>query len=333
MPVADNVATLAMPEDSPGLSAGSATTNRPSRKRPVVVAAVILLVAAMAMHLVMNRNELVQLQRLSLDVLLVVAVLQLLAQLAWNGAMLLPLRLHMKQLGFWELLMVRAGGFLVGVMVPLGGNVAVRLAYLRGRGLSYSHSTWATVVTNALALLSIAGVALIAVGMLWRLHGRPPLAVLVLTGGVLAAAAGAVVLLNVLPRAADHSWLANRPWAAHLRGLRATPTVLAWVSTLALARHLGNFLTFGLLYQALSSGAGTVSTGGLVYALTSPVRVVQIIPGNIGLNEWIVAVVGEILSYDLTTGLLVAVVFRGMTWLTQGVGALIGGAWLAFRGE
>jgi len=324
--------TFEMPDDSRGLSADPASTSQSSRRRPLVVAAVVVLVAAMAAHLLASRAELVQLRRLSPSVLTLAAVLQLVAQLAWNGAMFVPLRLHMKQLSFWELLMVRAGGFLVGVIVPLGGNVAVRLAYLRRRGLAYSHFTWATLLTNSLALLSVAGVSAVAVAALWRMHGRPPGTVLALTAVVLAAGVGAVVFLYLLPRWANHPWLLKRQWATGLADLRATHGVLGGILTLALARHLGNFLTFGVLYNALAD-EGSVLTGGLVYALTSPMRVVQLVPGNIGLSEWIVAVVGGILSYDLTTGLLVAVVFRGMTLVAQGLGALAGGAWLAFRGE
>jgi hypothetical protein len=321
-----------MPEDSRDPGADPTSPGPSSRRRPLVIAAVIVLVAGMAAHLVASRAELGQLRQLSVAVLLAAAVLQVSAQLAWNGALLLPLRLHMKQLGFWELLMVRAGGFLVGVMVPLGGNVAVRLTYLRRRGLAYKHFTWATLLTNALALVSIAGVAVFAVATMWRLYGRPPAAVLGLTGGVLAAGIGAVSVANLLPRAASHPWVGRWKWTAGLDELRATPRVLAWIVVLALARHLGNFFTFGLLYRALSSGEGTLLTGGLVYALTSPLRIVQIVPGNVGVNEWMVAVVGGILSYDLTTGLLVAVVFRAMALLAQGLGALAGGAWLAVRG-
>jgi uncharacterized membrane protein YbhN (UPF0104 family) len=326
------LATFEMPEDSRGFDADPDSASRASRRRPLVVAAILVLVAAMGAHLIASRDELVQLRRLSPSVLIAAAGLQFLAQLSWNGAMLVPLRLQMPQLGFWELLMVRAGGFLVGVMVPLGGNVAVRLAYLRKRGLTYAEFAWATLLTNSLALLSIAGVAAIAVAALWQRHGRPPTGVMVLTGVVLAAGAGAVTFLYFLPRGARYPWLAGRPWAKGLANLTATRPVIAWIVTFALARHLGNFLTFGVLYRALSPN-GDVLTGGLVYALTSPARVVQVVPGNIGVSEWLVAAVGAILSYDLTTGLLVAVVFRGMTLLAQGLGALAAGAWLALRAE
>ena len=257
---------------------------------------------------------------------------QVIAQLAWNGAMWLPLRLRMTELGFWELLMVRAGGFLVGTVVPLAGNIGVRLAYLRGRGLAYAEFAWATLLTNAVALVSVGGVAVMAAAMLWRLHGPPPAAVLGLTAAVFVAGVGAVAAFHFLPRLIKHPWL--RKWSSRIDPgqLHATPQVLTRVLLFALARHVANFLSFGLLYRALSSSPGAILAGGLVYALTSPVRMVQILPGNIGLNEWVVALVGGILSYDLTTGLLVAVVFRGMTLVAQALVALVG-SWLTLRSQ
>lgn len=70
--------------------------------------------------------------------------------------------------------------------------------------------------------------------------------------------------------------------------------------------------------------------GGLVYALTSPVRMVNITPGNLGVTEWFVALVGTLLAFHLMTGLLVALAFRGVALVAQALGALFGSAWLAF---
>jgi hypothetical protein len=314
-----------MPDQSP---AGPAAASR----RVLLVTVVLVLVAAMAVHLLMSRDELAQLGRLSPAVLLVVLMFQVIAQLAWNGAMWLPLRLRMTDLGFWELFMVRAGGFLIGTVIPVAGNIGVRLAYLRGRGLAYADFAWATLLTNALALVSVGGVATIAAAVLWRLYGPPPAAVLSLTAAVLIAGVTAVTAFRSLPRLLERTWF--RKWSGRidLGQLHTPPRVLTSVLTFALARHVANFMSFGLLYRALSSSSGAIVAGGLVYALTSPVRMVQIVPGNIGLNEWVVALVGGILSYDLTTGLLVAVVFRGMTLLAQALVALAG-SWLTLRGQ
>ena len=103
---------------------------------------------------------------------------------------------------------------------------------------------------------------------------------------------------------------------------------MSWVSALSFTRHCFSFLTFGLLYQALSQAPGGFLTGGLVYAITSPVRMVVITPGNLGVNEWVVAIMGKALAFDVTTGLIVALVYRGLTLGAQGLGVLLAWAWL-----
>ena len=87
-------------------------------------------------------------------------------------------------------------------------------------------------------------------------------------------------------------------------------------------------MTFGLLSQSLSRGAGDFLAGGLVYALTSPVRMVNITPGNLGVTEWVAALVGRMLAVDVTTGLVAALAFRGVGLVGQGLGVLVGAAWL-----
>jgi hypothetical protein len=80
------------------------------------------------------------------------------------------------------------------------------------------------------------------------------------------------------------------------------------------------------LYAALSDAPGGFLAGGLVYALTSPIRMVNLTPGNVGVNEWAVAVAGRALAFDLTTGLLVGGVFRAASLAAQGAGVLVGWA-------
>jgi hypothetical protein len=109
--------------------------------------------------------------------------------------------------------------------------------------------------------------------------------------------------------------------------------MMADIFALSLGRHGLNFVTFGLLYQALSGTPGDFLTGGLVYALTSPVRMVNITPGNVGVNEWVVAIVGNALAFDVTTGLVVALLFRAFALVAQGLGVLVGRGWLALRSE
>jgi hypothetical protein len=56
---------------------------------------------------------------------------------------------------------------------------------------------------------------------------------------------------------------------------------------------------------------------------------VSITPGNLGITEWVVALVGRALAFDLAIGLIVALGFRGVSLVGQGLGVLFGSAWFA----
>ena len=125
---------------------------RSTARRWLTAGLVVALLTAIAVHLARSHEELASIRRLSLQVLTVTGVLQLLSQLFLNESLLLPLQRHVARLGFWELYLVRTGGFFAGSLVPVAGGLAVRLAYLRNRGLTYLDFTWATLFSNVLAL-------------------------------------------------------------------------------------------------------------------------------------------------------------------------------------
>lgn len=290
------------------------------------------MLATIPAYLYANPEELAYFQRLSTTVLLITLLCQFLSQLVWNGAMLLPLQTYMK-LGYWELFMVRSGGFFVGYVVPVAGSIAVRMAYLRRRGLTYTNFTWATIVSNVLALFAAAALAVLAVGILWRITGILSAPVAGLTVAVLAIGVTGLTALRVLPRLAGHPRFRRWGWLSGMSSHEASRRTMISILALSFARHVFNFLSFGLLYQSLAPAPSGFLTGGLVYAITSPIRMVTITPGNLGVNEWVVAVVGKLLSFDLTTGLMVALVFRGMSVAAQVLGVLLAAAWVPLRGE
>jgi hypothetical protein len=292
---------------------------------------VVALLLAIAVHVSRTHEELANVQRLSIQVLILTCVLQFLSLVFLNGSMLVPLQTHVKGLGFWELYLVRAGGSLVGSLVPVAGGLAVRLAYLRSRGLTYLDFTWATLVSNLLALGAAAVLSAGATGVLWMMAGRPPGSVLAVSAGVLAISVAALAAFELLPQLTRHPKLQRWRWLSGMSSLRASRRMAAWVFGLSLVRHVLNFATFGLLYQTLSGAPADFLTGGLVYALTSPVRMVNITPANLGVTEWFVALVGRMLAFDLVTGLIVALAFRGIAVVAQGLGALFGSAWIALR--
>jgi uncharacterized membrane protein YbhN (UPF0104 family) len=300
-----------------------------SGKRWLITVVAVALVAGMLARLLTRQEELTEIRRLSTTVLLVTIGFQFISQLLWNGAMLLPLKALMTRLGFWELFMVRTGGLLAGYAVPVAGNLAVRMAYLKRRGLTYSGFTWATMLSNILALFSGGVLAAAALVILSMTAGSPSAAAVGLTAGLVALGAAGLAVFYFLPTLARRWPLQRWPWLSGLNDFSASARTTTWALALLLMRHLFNFLTFGLLFQSISRDPNELLTGGLVYAITSPVRMVAITPGNLGVNEWVVAVVGKALSFDLTTGLVVALAFRAVSFAGQSLGVLLGGAWLA----
>lgn len=311
-------------EQSPG------RTPRRFARRWLTSAVVVALLAAMAVHVSRTHEELAYVQRLSIQVLIGTGVLQFLSQIFLNGSLLLPLQTCVTRLGFWELYLVRTGGFVVGSLVPVAGGLAVRLAYLRSRGLTSLDFTWATLFSNVLALGAAAVLAVGATGVLWMMAGTPPALVLGVSAGVLAISVAALAVFELLPRLTRHPRLQKWRWLSGMSSLKSSRRMAMEVFGLSLIRHLLNFVTFGWLCRSLSGVPADFLNGGLVYALTSPVRMVNITPGNLGVTEWFVAIVGKGLAFDLTTGLIVAVAFRGVALVAQGLGALFASAWLAF---
>ena len=308
-------------------------TRRAARgKRLLVTAVAIALLAAIAAYLLWQREELVYVQRLSIGVVLTTLLCQFVSQMLWNEAMRVPLRAYM-ELGYWELFLVRSGGFLAGMLVPVAGNVGVRMAYLKRRGLGYAEFTWATAVSNVVALFAASVLGAAALAVLWTAVGTIPGSVVSLTAAVLAAGVAAMASLRWVPRLAADPRLGKWTWLSAMAHHRADARTLTWIFALSLARHACAFVAFGLLYQSLARARSGFVTGGLVYAITSPIRIVTVTPGNLGVTEWVVAAVGKLLSFDLAVGLIVALVFRGLSLAAQVLGVMLAGAWVGVRGE
>ena len=296
-----------------------------------MIAAAIVLLGAIAIHLAQQLDDVRQLSRLSLGVVLGSFLLMFASHLAHNESMLVPLRAHLPRLGFWELFLVRTGGLVVGSAVPVAGGVAVRLAYLRRQGLSYASFTHATALSNVLALVAAACLALPATAALWAMAGTVPAAALGLSLVVLVLGGAAVVALQMLPRLARYRRLSR--WLPAGDDLFASRPIVMRTLAVSVLRHATSFIAFGWLYSALSGVPGSFVAGGLVYAFTTPVRMVNLTPGNVGVNEWATAIAGRALAFDLTTGLLVGGAFRAASMLAQGAGVLVGWAVSESRGR
>ena len=297
--------------------------NRWSGRSWLTTVLVVALVGAMVVYLAGTTEDLASVRRLSAGMLAVTCLLQLVSQLFLNASMLLPLRTSLKDLGFWELYLVRTGGFLVGSLVPVAGGVAVRLTYLRQRGVTYLDFTWATLVSNVLALAAGGLVAAVAMAVFWAARGRPPALILGLAAALFALSAAAIVVFESIPQATGSHRFRRWAWLAGMASLRAHPGMTTGVFLYSVGRHALNLLTFGLLTSSLSRMPGDFLSGGLLYALTSPVRMINITPANLGVTEWVVALVGDALAFDLSIGLIAALAFRAISLVAVALGLVV----------
>jgi hypothetical protein len=131
-------------------------------------------------------------------------------------------------------------------------------------------------------------------------------------------------LLLALPRVGRQRRLSR--WLPAAADAAASRPIVIRTLVVSVVRHAASFVAFGWLYSALSGLSGSFLAGGLVYAFTTPVRMINLTPGNLGVNEWATAVAGRALAFDLTTGLLVGGVFRAVSLAAQGAGVLVGWA-------
>ena len=199
--------------------------------------------------------------------------------------------------------------------------------------MTYLDFTWATLLSNVLALGAAAVLAVAATGVLWMLAGRPPAPCSACRRACWPSAwrrwrySSSCPGWRVTADSSAGSWLSGMSSFEASRadgdpGVRALPD-----SSRAQLRDLRVAVSSAVRCQA------DFLAGGLVYALTSPVRMVNITPGNLGVTEWVVALVGKVLAFDLTTGLIVALAVPGHCARRAGSGALSGSAWLAAREE
>ena len=135
---------------------------------------------------------------------------------------------------------------------------------LRRRGLDYSQFAWATITSNVLGLAAAAALGLIALAMLWMRAGRVPVPVVALSAAVSVLGLGGLVALGFLPRLAGHTWFQRWPWLSRMSGHEMSRRTIVSVVVFSFGRHGFNFLSFGLLYQALLHAPGQFLNGGLV---------------------------------------------------------------------
>lgn len=279
----------------------------------------VLLLGAFAAYLWANQSEFQRLLDLSGITLLQVVMGRAIAYLALISATTYCLRPYAPNLNSLEFVAASSAGSILSLP---GAVQATKSAYLKGRhgvGLQRSLAVSGVIVVVALSSASLTAL----LGLAWlETQGKGNLHLLWLLSACTLLGAGLVlVFAGRLPKAGRLQRFAGFPetWAQVVGDRRRMLSVAAMLCV----RSLASFLAFGLLFATLASVPNGLVVGGVVDALTFALRLVMITPGNLGVYEWVVAILSSSVGSTLATGLACAAIYRAAGLLVTGSAGLI----------
>jgi hypothetical protein len=214
-----------------------------------------------------------------------------------------------------------------------GANLYRAVQLKRGYSFSYSQSVS---ITGAIMLFDVAGVLLLTALILMTQRSSSWVGPIMLVA-VVAIVSPAILLPRLLRRTRSLHALQNHRWSVWLgdtlnmlmdvlnsctRELHAI-TFIGGMTVLAYLTHLlGTYVCLAAFGQGVSLFDAAVLTSAVILS-----RVVNIVPGNIGVSELITGASAGVLMDEMMYGVMVAAVFRAVDY------AVIGSAFLLFRLE
>jgi uncharacterized membrane protein YbhN (UPF0104 family) len=272
------------------------------------IVVLILVVAAMALYLNSQRQLLAALYNISVAAILYLVILRLLF-LATNGLFLrefaskFGIRLAVKE--WFGLAVITTMG---NYITPFSGGLIARATYLKHRH-AFPYAQFATLLaSNYLVNFWVIGVVailvLLATQFHWQIAVFFSLVVIVIS------------LLVVLPAV-------RLPWGNRLARLvnaalegwtlvKSDSNLLARLVAYTLVNILANGLSFWVAYDALGY---SLSFGGalLISLLAAFSILVNVTPGNLGIQEAVVSLSSGLLGAGSGQGLLAALLIRAAT--------------------
>jgi hypothetical protein len=272
----------------------------------------VFLVAALVWYLTQHPDELQKLQGLALPLLLGVAMLRGAAYISSMVTTWWLLRRHAPSLRLREYLSLAVSGYALTSMVMPGSGYAMKTLYLKQRhGLTHSDFFSISLVVLLLAISMSGLLALVGIGLAPLAWSATSLMLTLLALGMLL---GPWLLLYQFKR------LEGLPFIAKTRLSQVSfSAILDDVARFRIAvlgqllRVMLSFAGFGLLFEAMLSES--LFVGGLIDSFSMLLRLVHVIPGNIGLYEWTVGVLTAGLGFTISAGLLVAAAYRVISML------------------
>jgi len=276
-------------------------------KHLIKFTAAVLLAGSLGWYLLIHQPDALQLQALPATLLATILIARLAAYLMlvcstwWITRQLAP------GLGIVEYFNVSANGVALSMVGLPGSTYAVKTLYLKDRHQLRHQDFLAISLVVGLLALTAAGVVASGALLLLHLGGEPVPALLriavgILLIGPLLAALSIDRLLPLVPSGRLASMKDT------YRALLRDPLRLGGALLAQLGRAACSLVGFGLLFQAVSGAPLLV--GGVVDALSTLLRLVYLLPGNIGIYEWSVGALAGWLGTTTGAGVVAAALYR-----------------------
>lgn len=284
-----------------------------AKDRVARVASTVLLatlILAFSAYLYAHKAEIAKLQLLTLNTLLGFTLLRIGAFALFAFGNLILLQRLIPSLSFREIYLLSTTGHIAAQFFPAGGAIVAKGIYLRQRHALPLIDFAGTQVALMLLFVMVAAMFACAGAIgLWLLWGEPPpllwLFVLLPMSTTLLPLIFGARLLNHLPK----SWERIRGLAHIWPRVHNQRTVWKLAGVFGL-RGLLSFVTMGWIFHVLAPAGFAFWIGGILDAMTSVLHVIRITPGNLGLYESSVGVLGHAESVSVATGIVAAAIYR-----------------------
>jgi uncharacterized membrane protein YbhN (UPF0104 family) len=307
----EKAASSAAPQVPASPITGALTSPGRSRWRPVLSLSLLLIVLAiLGWYVAKHWQDFLILRNLGTGALVGVVVLDGLIYV-WSAGMIhatvRPFAVRLDRKEGWMLAIITRFG---NVLTPMRGGAVARAVYLNKlHGLSYPRflAGMGGMVVSVVAV-SVVG-ALAGFAYLYAATGQTMWEAAI----VLSAAAAAVVLVAaVRPRMSETGSVVRRSLARLLNGWDALCRDRRAVAGL-MAMNLMDILTMACIYAVLLADMGRAMPWGaliVIVSLSKITSIFQVTPGNVGVYEAALAIIGALVGRSPTDILAATITWR-----------------------
>ena len=290
--------------------ANATNGRKPSSWRGLSMAITVLLVAAGVFYVIRHARDFAALGNLSVVLWAEIGVLALGSPILLGWCNKVVVGVFGVDLRFSEWFGLTMVGSMANMFAPFAPGAGMRALYLRRvHGLAYVHFANCLAAPLLIGAMVNSSLALMALILVWRLHGAVSDALLAAVL-VTFAVPLALVLWPMRVGVPENKWL--RRLASVINGWRTVVTRRMAVAELGAAMVVRTVLLTGiyhLLFDAIEAPAPWLACLTIA-SLGSVARLVNITPGSLGIYEAVLMMTSTSFGISASAGMMVALVHR-----------------------